>query len=232
MSPTPECVPTQRTLVIDVGGTNVKFLLEGDAESKRFPSGPTLTPAAMVSGVRDQLAGVEFDRITIGFPAPIVGGKATRDPVNLGAGWTEFDFETAFEKPVRVINDAALQAIGSYDGGKMLFLGLGTGLGSAMVIDHVVLPLEFAHLPYRKKQTYEDFVGHRGLERLGKKKWHEAVADVVDRLSTAVVADYVVLGGGNAKKLKSWPEKARKGDNAHAFTGGLRLWSEPRYRLP
>ncbi len=228
-----ECVPTgERTLVIDVGGTNVKFLVEREAAPRRFPSGPTLTPAAMVDGVRSQLVDLPYDRVTIGFPAPISAGKARRDPVNLGPGWVDFDFAAAFDRPVRILNDAALQAIGSYEGGKMLFLGLGTGLGSALVADHVVVPLEFAHLPYRKKQSYEDFVGHRGLERLGKKKWHQAVADVVDRLSTAVVADYVVLGGGNAKKLKEWPEKARKGDNAHAFSGGIRLWSEPRFRLP
>ncbi len=222
----------EKTLVIDVGGTNVKFLVEGEAEPRRFPSGPALTPLSMVEGVRSALSDVPFDRVAIGFPAPIRGGQATRDPVNLGPGWVDFDFGAAFDRPVRVINDAALQAIGSYDGGKMLFLGLGTGLGSALVAEHVVVPLEFAHLPYRKKQTYEDFVGHRGLDRLGKKRWHKAVADVVDRLSTAVVADYVVLGGGNAKKLKTWPRNAKRGDNAHAFTGGIRLWTEPRFRVP
>lgn len=222
----------EKTLVVDVGGTNVKFLVEGDDQPRRFPSGPTLTPQAMVEGVRTALGDERFDRVTIGFPAPIREGKATRDPVNLGPGWVEFDFVSAFACPVRVINDAALQAIGSYDGGKMLFLGLGTGLGAALVAEHLVVPLEFAHLPYRKKLTYEDYVGHRGLDRLGKKRWHKAVADVVDRLSTAVVADYVVLGGGNAKKLKTWPKNARRGDNAHAFTGGIRLWTEPRFRVP
>lgn len=221
-----------KTLVIDVGGTNVKYLVEGEPEPRRFPSGPTLTPEAMVESVLNSLVGVTFDRVSIGFPAPIRDGKATRDPVNLGPGWMGFDFATALGRPVRVINDAALQAIGSYDGGKMLFLGLGTGLGSALVADHVVVSLEFAHLPYRKKLTYEDYVGHRGMERLGKKKWHKAVADVVSRLSTAVVADYVVLGGGNAKKLKDWPDNARRGDNSHAFTGGIRLWNEPRFRIP
>ena len=221
-----------QTLVIDVGGTNVKFLVSGQSEARKVPSGPDLTPQLMVTEVLANLQDWRYDRVTIGFPTPIAHGKALREPVNLGPGWVDFNFEEAFSKPVKLVNDAALQAIGSYEGGKMLFLGLGTGLGSAMVVDQLVIPLELAHLPYRKKKTYEDYVGQRGMEWLGKDKWQKTVVDVVTLLKAAMVADYVVLGGGNSKKLEPWPEIARRGSNANAFLGGFRLWDEADWRLP
>jgi polyphosphate glucokinase len=164
-----------------------------------------------------------FDVVSIGFPGPVLRGRPVCEPRNLGGGWVGFDFEAAFGRPVRVINDAAMQALGSYEGGRMLFLGLGTGLGSALVVGGRIEPLELAHLPYRKR-TYEDYVGRRGLERLGRKKWRRAVADTVERLREALRPDYVVLGGGNARKLEQLPPGVRAGSNAHAFEGGFRLW--------
>jgi predicted NBD/HSP70 family sugar kinase len=215
-----------KILVIDVGGTNVKMLASGQEDPRKFPSGPTLTPDAMVEGALRETKDWEYDHITIGYPGPVVNGKAVLEPKNLGPGWVDYNFKAKFRKPVRLINDAAMQALGSYKGGRMLFLGLGTGLGSALVIENVVAPLELAHLPYKKYKTFEDYVGLRGLERLGKKRWQVAVEDVVARLQAALGADSVVLGGGNAKKLKRLPPGVRLGDNLNAFVGGFRLWED------
>jgi polyphosphate glucokinase len=217
-------IATVKVLVIDVGGTHVKVFANGEAEVRKFPSGPTLTARQMVEGVLQLVSDWNYDVITIGYPGPVINGRLALEPKNLGSGWVDFDFAAHFGKPVKLINDAAMQALGSYEGGRMLFLGLGTGLGSALIIDRVVAPLELAHLPYKKGRTFEDYVGLRGLKRLGKKKWHKAVEDVVARLQAALVADSVVLGGGNARLLKRLPPGARMGDNQNAFLGGVRLW--------
>jgi polyphosphate glucokinase len=221
-----------KILVIDVGGTNIKLLATGQKTPRKFPSGPELTAQQMVERVQMETADWEYDVITIGYPGPVVHGKLALEPKNLGPGWVEFDFAAAFGKPVKLINDAAMQALGSYEGGRMLFLGLGTGMGSALIIDGTLAPLELAHLPYKKKRTFEDYVGLRGLRRLGKKKWQLAVEDVVVRLQAAMMAESVVLGGGNAKKLKRLPAGARMGENSHAFIGGFRLWEEPKGNKP
>jgi polyphosphate glucokinase len=213
-------------LVIDVGGTNVKVLATGRQEVVKIPSGTEMTAQQMVVSVLQETAGWDYEAVSIGFPGPVVDGSPALEPKNLGPGWVGFDFAGRFGKPVKVINDAAMQALGSYEGGRMLFLGLGTGLGSAMVVDKVVVPLELAHLPYRKGRTFEDYVGIRGLQKRGKKKWIEAVEDVVARLKAALVADHVVLGGGNSKKLSRLPAGCRLGDNSNAFIGGYRLWEE------
>jgi polyphosphate glucokinase len=215
-----------KVLVIDVGGTNVKILATGQEEVRKIPSGKDMTAAMMVDAVMKAATGWDYDVVSIGYPGPVVMGKPLLEPKNLAPGWVGYDFEKHFGKPVKVINDAAMQALGSYEGGRMLFLGLGTGLGSALIIDRVVAPLELAHLPYRKGRTFEDYVGERGLERLGKRKWRRAVKDVVMRLKAALVADYVVIGGGNVKNLKSLPPGARAGDNSKAFIGGFRLWED------
>lgn len=215
-----------KVLVIDVGGTNIKMLATGQKDSRKFPSGPTLVPQQMVESVLKECKDWDFDVVTMGYPGPVLHGKAALEPKNLGPGWVGYDFAGHFNKPVRLINDAAMQALGSYEGGCMLFLGLGTGLGTAMIVDNAVAPLELAHLPYKKGRTYEDYVGIRGLEWLGKKKWQKAVEDVVARLRAAFLADLVVLGGGNAKKLKSLPPGTKLGDNINAFIGGFRLWEE------
>ena len=213
-----------KTLVIDIGGTNVKMLATGQETPRKFPSGPRLTALQMVENVHRMTSDWEYDGISIGYPGPVIHDKLALEPRNLAPGWVDFDFSAAFGKPVKLINDAAMQALGSYEGGRMLFLGLGTGLGSALIIDGVIAPLELAHLPYRKCRTFEDYVGLRGLVRLGKKKWTKAVADVTARLQAAMVADSVVLGGGNAKKLKRLPTGTRLGLNTNAFLGGFRLW--------
>jgi polyphosphate glucokinase len=212
-------------LVVDVGGHHVKILATGQSEPRRFVSGPTLTAEQMVSGVKELATGWSYDAVAIGYPGPVLHGLPVAEPHNLGSGWVCFDYETAFGCPVRIMNDAAMQALGSYTGGKMLFLGLGTGLGSSMVVDGKVEPMELGHLPYRKA-TYEDYVGDRGRERLGKKKWRKMVTDVIARLVAALQPDEVVLGGGNVKKLKELPPNSREGDNANAFLGGFRLWEE------
>jgi predicted NBD/HSP70 family sugar kinase len=217
-----------KVLVLDVGGTNVKMLATGRRQPRKFSSGPDMTPDQMVTEVVQATDDWEFDVVSVGYPGFVLRGKVVNDPRNLAPGWVGFDFEKAFGRPVKVINDAAMQALGSYEGGRMLFLGLGTGLGSALILDGVLEPLELAHLPYKKGQTYEDYVGLRGLERLGKKKWRRYVADVVERLRAALEADYVVLGGGNARKLKELPAGARLGDNANAFRGGFRLWEDAK----
>ena len=213
-------------LVVDVGGTNVKILTTGQQERRRFPSGPTLTAEEMVRGVKELARGWKHDAVSIGYPGPVLHGRPVAEPHNLAAGWVGFDYAAAFACPVKVINDAAMQALGSYKGGKMLFLGLGTGLGAAMVVDGIVEPMELAHLRYRKG-SFEYYVGKRGLERQGKKKWRQRVADVVAMLVGALEPDDVVLGGGNVKNLKELPPGCRAGDNANAFLGGFRLWVEP-----
>jgi polyphosphate glucokinase len=218
-------------LVVDVGGTSVKILATGQEEPRKFPSGPTLTAEQMVAQVKELAGDWKYDAVSIGYPGPVLRGRPVAEPFNLAPGWVGFDFERAFGCPVKLLNDAAMQALGSYKGGKMLFLGLGTGLGSAMVVDGIVEPAELAHLPY-KKGTFEDYVGKRGLDRRGKKKWRELVADVVARLSAALEPDEIVLGGGNVKKLKELPPGCRAGDNANAFEGGFRLWETPSDRQP
>jgi len=214
-----------KTLVIDIGGTHVKFLLTGEKNHREFVSGPTLTPRRMIAGVKKLTKDWRYEAISIGFPGPVLNGRPVNEPYNLGRGWVCFDFAAAFKRPVKVINDAALQALGSYRRGKLLFLGLGTGLGSAMVVNGLVEPMELGHLPY-KKATYEDYVGLRGLTKRGKKKWRRDVADIVKLLTAALEPDDVVLGGGNAKKLKKLPKGCRAGDNANAFVGGFRLWAK------
>lgn len=213
-----------QVLAIDIGGTNVKIRVPSAPERRTFPSGPHLTPQAMVQGVLEQAKEWSFDRVSIGIPAPVIANRPAHDPVNLGPGWTDFDFDKDLGRPVKLVNDAAMQAVGSYDGGKMLFLGLGTGLGSCLIAGHVIIPTELAHMPYRKGRTFEDYVGVRGQERLGKKAWRRHVAQVVGILRAALIPDYVVLGGGNVKELKVLPEGCRQGDNANAFIGGFRLW--------
>lgn len=210
-------------LVVDVGGSHIKFLVTGQTKPRKFASGPEMTAAQMVAGVRKRMGDWTCDVVAIGYPGPVSHGAPTADPPNLAPGWVGFDFESAFQRPVRLINDAAMQALGSYEGGIMLFLGLGTGLGSAMVVDGTIVPMELAHLPYRKS-TYEDYVGDASLESRGKGKWRRHVADVVALLSAAMQPDEVVLGGGNVKKLKPLPPGCRAGDNANAFLGGFRLW--------
>jgi len=214
-------------LAVDVGGSHVKARLTGESDRRRFDSGPDMTPQQMVEGVHTLAAGWFFDRVSVGIPTPVRGGKPIAEPVNLGDGWVGFDYDAAFGVPTKVVNDAVMQAIGSYDGGRMLFLGLGTGLGSALVVDGVVEPLELGHLPFRKK-TFEDYVSARALERHGKKKWREAVFEVVERLSAAIEPEYVVIGGGGADELDELPPNSRRGDNEQAFVGGFRLW-EPEW---
>jgi len=214
---------SKRVLVLDVGGTNLKLLLPGETDPVKVPSGTHFTPRALVAAVKKAVGDKPYDVVSIGFPAAIVNGHISHEPHNLGKGWEKFDFQKALGKPVKLINDAAMQALGSYEGGTMLFLGLGTGLGSALVTGGQVAPLELAHLPYRKGE-YEDYVGLRGLEKWGKKAWRDNVATVVGQLKKAMVADYVVLGGGQAKLLKELPEGCRRGDNLNAFKGGRRVW--------
>jgi polyphosphate glucokinase len=216
-------------LVVDVGGNNIKILATGQDVPRKFPSGPSLTPELMVSGVKKLAGDWTYDAISIGYPGPVRQGRPVAEPHNVGRGWVGFDYAAGFGRPVKLINDAAMQALGSYCGGKMLFLGLGTGLGSALVVEGIVVPLELCILPY-KKGSYEDYVGNRGLVRLGKKEWRECVADVVARFIEAFVAEDVVLGGGNVKYLKELPPGCRAGNNANAFVGGFRLWEQPLKR--
>jgi polyphosphate glucokinase len=210
-------------LAVDVGGSHVKMLSSEGDERRRFESGSELTAQQMVDGVLERTHDWDFDAVSVGVPAQVMAGRVVHEPVNLGEGWVGFDFEGAFGRPTKVVNDAAMQALGSYEGGRMLFLGFGTGLGSAMIVDGLLEPMELGHLPY-KKATYEDYVGERGLERLGKKRWRKEVADAVVDFAAALEPDYVVLGGGNAKLLKELPPKARLGANENAFEGGFRLW--------
>jgi polyphosphate glucokinase len=212
-------------LVIDIGGTHVKVLATGQDAHREFDSVPALTPKQMVSKVRKLVMDWKYDVVSIGYPGPVLRDRPVSDPWNLGKGWVCFNFRAAFKRPVKVVNDAAMQALGSYKRGKMLFLGLGTGLGSALIVDGIVEPMELGHLPY-KKATFEDYVGIRGLEKHGKKKWRSDVADVVERLIAAIEPDDVVLGGGNVSKLNELPSGCRVGDNANAFLGGFRLWED------
>src|SRR5438309_3871741 len=212
-----------KVLAIDVGGTHVKVLASGRKQNLQIDSGPTLTPKKMVAAVRAATVGWKYEAVSIGYPGPVVHGHPVAEPHNLGRGWVGFDFRKAFGRPVKVINDAAMQALGSYKGGRMLFLGLGAGLGSAMIVDGILEPMELAHLPYKNGRTYEDYVGLRGFKRLGKKSWRRHVTDVVKRLKEALGAEYVVLGGGNSKKIKKLPPGTRLGDNRNAFVGGARL---------
>jgi hypothetical protein len=216
-------------LAIDVGGTNVKILATGQDERRKFPSGPKLTPQLMVAGVKELARGWKYDVVSIGYPGQVRFNRPTSEPRNLARGWLGFNFEAAFKRPVKVINDAAMQALGSYCGGTMLFLGFGTGLGSALVADGVLVPIELGRLSY-KEATYEDYLGNRGLQRLGQKKWRQEVAYCVNRLLPAFHLDDVVLGGGNVRNLKTLPEHCRGGDNFYAFLGGFRLWEGERVR--
>jgi len=211
-------------LVLDVGGTNVKVRATGQTELVKIPSGKSMSPRQMMSAVRRKTADWSFQAVSIGVPGIVLHGRILHEPRNLGKGWVGFDFGKAFQLPVKVINDAAMQALGSYQGGRMLFLGLGTGLGSAFIVDGRLESLELAHLLYRKNCTYEDYAGARALARLGTKKWSEHVTVIIKHFSKVLGADYVVLGGGNAKKLTTLPPRCLMGDNENAFTGGFRLW--------
>lgn len=215
-----------RVLAVDIGGTNVKFLASGQSEPRRFPSGRTMTPGQMVARIKELIADWPYDVVSMGFPAPVSDGKIMAEPKNLGPGWVNFDFEGAFGCPVRIMNDAAMQALGSYRQGRMLFLGLGTGLGATLIVDGAIVPMELAHLSY-EKGTYEDYLGARGLEKRGKAKWAKHVDRAVERFVSALQLDDVVIGGGNVKKLKELPAGCRAGDNAFAFTGGYRMWEAP-----
>jgi polyphosphate glucokinase len=216
----------RRILVIDVGGTHVKLLVTGMKQPILIPSGRTLTPGVMIRHVKDAVKSYPYDVVSIGYPGPVVHGRPLREPHNLGQGWVGFDFRRALGRPVKIINDAAMQALGSYRKGRLLFLGLGTGLGSAMIADGLVEPMELAHLPYKRGKTYEDYLGIRGLKRLGRKKWARQVAKVVSLMRAALQVEEVVLGGGNVKKLKTLPPGARLGNNENAFRGGSELWNE------
>jgi len=220
----------KKILVVDVGGTHVKLLASGQKDPVNIDSGPKMTATKMVKAVRKVTAGWDYAGVSIGYPGPVIHGHPLSEPHNLGHGWVGFDFKKAFGRPVKILNDAAMQALGIYKGGRMLFLGLGTGLGSAMMVDGTLEPMEVAHLPYKKGRTFEDYLGLRGLKRLGKKRWRRHVAKVVEELKNALEADYVVLGGGNAKLLTKLPPGARLGDNSTAFTGGFRLWEQPDAR--
>jgi len=216
----------RRILVIDVGGTHVKLLVTGMKQPILIPSGRTLTPGVMIRQVKDAVKSYPYDLVSIGYPGPVVHGRPLREPHNLGQGWVGFDFRRALGRPVKIINDAAMQALGSYRKGRLLFLGLGTGLGSAMIADGLLEPMELAHLPYKRGKTYEDYLGIRGLKRLGRKKWARQVAKVVSLMRAALQVEEVVLGGGNVKKLKTLPPGARLGKNENAFRGGAELWNE------
>jgi len=215
-----------KILVIDVGGTHAKVLATGHKQHVEFPSGPKMTPSKMVAAVRAATAEWGYDAVSIGYPGPVVRGRPIIEPRHLGSGWVGFDFKRAFGRPVKIVNDAAMQALGGYQGGRMLFLGLGTGLGSAMIVENVLEPMELAHLPYKKGRSYEDYLGQAGLEWLGKKKWRHHVDEVAGQLKTALQADYVVLGGGNARLLKKLLPGKCLGDNSNAFKGGYRLWTK------
>ena len=212
-----------RVLAVDVGGRHVKALVQGESDRRRFRSSPELTPGQMVEGTLALVDGWDFDHVSVGVPAPVVDGRVVREPVNLGPGWQGFDYETAFGRPTKVMNDAAMQALGSYDGGRMLFLGLGTGLGSTMIVDGVIVPMELGHLPFRRA-TFEEYVGRAARQRLGPKRWRAAALETIQHLSAALLPDYVVLGGGLADELDDLPAGVRVGANELAFVGGFRIW--------
>jgi len=219
-------------LVIDVGGTNVKLLASGEKQPRKIPSGPTMTASKMARLVKQSVRDWNFDCVSMGYPGPVIHGHPLREPHNLGGGWVGFNFHKAFGRPIKIVNDAAMQALGSYKGGRMLFLGLGTGLGAAMIVDGVLQPMELAHLGYKKGKSYEDYLGARGLKQLGKKKWRHYVAKITEALKTALEADYVVLGGGNSKKVKKLPSGTQLGSNANAFRGGFRMWQQQQIPRP
>lgn len=221
----------RRILVLDIGGSHVKFRLAGRGRTRKLVSGPAMTPALMMRRLGKRLHGLGYDAVSIGYPGVVLGGRIVAEPHNLGKGWVGFDFADAFGKPVRIVNDAAMQAIGSYSGGRMLFLGLGTGLGATLIVDGVVEPTELGHIPYKHDLAYEDYLGERGRKLRGNKKWRKSVADVVAQLKAALEVDYVVLGGGNARHLKALPPDTRLGNNGNAFIGGLRLWQKRAGRL-
>jgi predicted NBD/HSP70 family sugar kinase len=214
-------------LVIDVGGTNIKLKLEGGEEVRKCASGLDLTPQKLIDLVRGTTADWNYNGVTIGYPGAVVDGLIQLEPVNVAPGWIGFDFASALGCPVKLINDAAMQALGSYEGGRMLFLGLGTGLGTTLIYNDFIVPMELGHLPYKKGLSFEDYVGQAGMKRWGRRKWIEYVFDVVARLRAAFMAEYVVLGGGNVKKLDQLPPACRMGDNRNAFLGGVRMW-DPR----
>ena len=216
--------PPRRVLAIDVGGSHVKTRVSSSREVRQFESGPAMTARRMATGVLKLVGDLKYDVVSIGYPGVVVRNKIVTEPFNLGGGWVGFDFRKAFGRPTKLMNDAAMQAIGSYSGGRLLFLGLGTGLGAALIVNGTVAPMELAHLPYKNGGSYEDYVGEMGRHRLGPKKWRHAVAEVVALLSKALEAEYVVLGGGNARKLKKLPDNARLGNNDFAFLGGFRVW--------
>lgn len=220
---TTTAAPGKRSLVLDIGGSHVKALVSGRRQPRKIDSGPDLGPSEMMQRLHGAIGDWRYDRVSVGIPAPVIHGRVLHDPHNLGAGWAGFDFAAAFGCQVRLINDAAMQALGSYAGGRMLFLGLGTGLGSAMVVDGIIEPMELAHLPFRK-HTYEYYVGNDARKRHGRKKWQARVLEVVAALRAALEPDDVVIGGGNVKYLKNLPDDVRRGANANAFTGGFRLW--------
>lgn len=220
----PKAKAARRVLVVDVGGSHVKFRIGPRGKITRFDSGPDLTAQQMVAGVTAVVARSAYDAVSIGYPGLVLHGRIVAEPHNLGRGWVHFDFQKAFGKPARLINDAAMQAIGSYEGGRMLFLGLGTGLGATLIIEGYVEPMELGHLPYKNGRTFEDYVGERGRIRMGTRKWRKLVREVVDQLRKALEVDYVVIGGGNARRLQHLEKNERPGDNDNAFVGGLRLW--------
>jgi polyphosphate glucokinase len=211
------------TLVVDIGGTHVKLMAEG-AEQRMFDSGPHMQPEDFVAKLKENTRDLKFDNISIGFPSPVRGGKIIKDPKHLGKGWVGFDFNKSLGKPVQMINDAAMQALGSYHGGRMLFLGLGTGLGSALAFENMLFPLELGDLPYRDRDIIENFLGIPGIERLGEEEWKREVIFAVTQLKKSFIADYVVLGGGNVHRLDQLPEGVERGQNENAFLGGVRLW--------
>jgi polyphosphate glucokinase len=220
-----------KILVIDIGGTHIKVLATGRRKRVLIPSGPKMTPEKMVAAVRAATSQWSYGAVSIGYPGFVVEGRPITEAYHLGHGWVGFDFEKALERPTQILNDAAMQALGSYEGGRMLFLGLGTGLGSALIVNHVLEPMELAHMHYKKNRSYEDFLGLKGLKRQGKKEWRHHVKEIVRQLKTALRADDVVLGGGNARLLKKLPSGARLGNNDNAFRGGYRLWKNKELKF-
>ncbi len=220
-----------KVLAVDVGGSHIKVRASTGGEERRVESGPKMTGQDMIAAVRKLAEGLDHDVVAIGYPGPVVHDRPVAEPANLGKGWVGLDYPAAFGCPVRIVNDALMQAIGSYTGGRMLFLGLGTGLGAAMIVENVAQPMEIAHLPYRKGKSYEHYVGDAYRKRHGKKVWRERVFDVIERLSAALEPDYVVIGGGNVSRLGDLPPNCRRGDNALAFEGGFRLWRDDSLKI-
>jgi polyphosphate glucokinase len=218
-------------LAIDIGGSHVKIMTSAGSEERKAVSGPGMDAAAMFDAVGKLAEGLDYDVVAMGYPGPVIHNRILSEPHNMAPGWVGFDFKGRFGKPVRIVNDALMQAIGSYDGGRMLFLGLGTGLGAAMIVDNVAQPMELAHLPFKKGQTFEDYLGEASLEKRGQEKWEKHVFDAVAQLSAALEPDYVVIGGGNVAKLKTLPPKVRRGDNTNAFKGGFSLWLDKKLKV-